>query len=85
MARKILLFVLYIILVVCFWNLFEWFYLTVITHRPYRFDMITCIVIPLATGVVVYAVISLIEFFKKKRSGKSANNSHDDDEQNKEE
>lgn len=70
MARKIVLGVLFVILVVCFWNLFEFFYDAVIAHIPYRFEFGTSIAVPMAVGMIVYLVIFITDIFKKKKRQK---------------
>ena len=72
MAKKILFFVLYIILILSLWNLFEWIWLSFITRSTYRFDGVTCLVIPLVSGIGVYAVLFLMEQIQKNRAKKKA-------------
>ena len=62
MKKKLLLFVLYIILFMAFWNLFDFLYSKLITHSSYQFGLGSDLFIPILIAVLTgYGMI-----FKKK-------------------
>ena len=53
MKNKYAIFGLFIVLVLVFWNLFDFLYATLITHSNYRFGAGTDLLIPLVVAVVM--------------------------------
>ena len=67
MKNKYVLFGLFLVLVLAFWNLLDYLYLTLITHSEYKFGIISDLLIPL----VVAVVMGVILFLRKKNTGDS--------------
>ena len=53
MKRKVFEMSLFIIMVIGFWNLFEFLYCKFITNSAFSFEVGTSILLPLVTAVVV--------------------------------
>lgn len=65
-VKKILLGLVFAVLFIGVWNLFDFIYVTVITRGEYQFTVIRHLVYPLALSVVLYIVLFLIGSKKKK-------------------
>ena len=66
MAKKILYGIVFVALVIGFWNLFEFLYDLIFTHTAYQFSAGTDLMIPLCVGVTVYLVMFAVGTLKKK-------------------
>ena len=67
MKNKYVLFGLFLVLVLAFWNLFDYLYLMLITHSEYKFGIISDLLIPLVVAVVMGTIL----FLRKKNTGDS--------------
>lgn len=57
MKKRIITAVVGIVLMLGFWNLLEFLYLTFITRSGFSFDFGTNILIPLVIGIVIFCVL----------------------------
>lgn len=67
MKNKYILFGLFMVLVISFWNLLEYLYSSVITHSGYQFNAGTDLFMPIVTA----AVIGYLLFLKGKSESKN--------------
>ena len=53
MKNKYVIFGLFVVLVLLFWNLLDWLYATIITHSNYQFGAGTDLFMPLVVAIVM--------------------------------
>ena len=70
LKNKYILFGLFVVFVIAFWNLLEYLYSSVITHSGYQFSAGTDLFMPLVTA----AVIGYLSFLKGKSESKNDTN-----------
>lgn len=70
MKKTVVLFLMYVIIVICFTNLIELAYCNFINHTSYKFELVTCLIIPLSVALVTGFILFFSDSRKNKKISK---------------